>query len=187
MEIPAFFVDGVMEKLILQKIGASAKIVTTGLNGKNVRIDAIAKKISSSIRILNGRYRPIIILIDREGRGITADKIVQELNSELINNNINDERIVGVADRMTENWILADWDSFKKSTNIKKDKLYSSFEGRNGVSIIKKYIPYYQKTTDGVHLFTKAKASSMKKNSASFEKFINQILPMNCKCYWTSQ
>lgn len=187
MEKPAIFVDGVMEKLILQKLGVTAKIITTGLNGKDVKITAIAKKVSSSIRILNGRYLPIIILIDREDRPITVEQIIQEFESELQQNKITETSLLGIADRMTENWILADWDSFKKNTSTKKEKMYSSFEGRNGISIIKKYVPNYQKTTDGVNLFVKSKASSIQKNSLSFKKFIDIISPLNCKCYWINQ
>lgn len=115
---PAFFVDGPMERKILQNLDVSSPIRITGLNGNKVEISAIVKKIAPSIRLLEKKYDPIIILIDREGRQISAKKIIQELTIELKKNDVKNNLIIGVADRMIENWILADWDNFKKISEI---------------------------------------------------------------------
>jgi len=186
MDKPAFFVDGIMEKIILQKIGVSTKIITTDLNGKSVTVGAIAKKLASFIRVINGRFRPIIIIIDREDRPESADEIVSNLFETLRHHGISDQLIIGVSDRMTENWILADWESFAKHTNTKKKKPVIC-EGNNGVGIIKQHYPQYQKTTDGVNLFLNAKASSIKNSSPSFSKLIDQILPLGYTCHWINR
>ena len=184
---PAFFVDGHMELKILKKLGVKTKVVRTNLNGKKVKITAIAKKISSDIRALNGRYSPLIILIDREGREETADEIIQKLKAELHAESIEGNVIVGVADRMIENWILADWETFVREIEPKPKKDYGSFVGKRGKSIVKKYMPSYQETTDGVRLFCKSRSSVIRANSDSFNKFISQIMELNYDCYWLNR
>jgi len=184
---PVFFVDGFMEKKILQRLEVHTHIFRTDINGKDVKISAIANKISPLIRNLKGRFRPIIILIDREDRTTSTKIIIGELYSELRRNEISDELIIGITDRTIENWILADWNNFKKNSGTKEKKIYNSFEGYNGKSIIKKYIPSYQETTDGVELFVKSKASMIQKNSKSFNDFFTQILSKRYNNYWISQ
>lgn len=176
-----------MEKKILQKLDVHTRILRTDLNGKGVKIPAIARRISSSIKVLNGVYNPIIILIDRENRIMTVDRIIQELYKELINNGVKDNLIIGVADRMIENWILADWDSFIKQLDSPPQKNCASFEGKKGKSIIKKYSPHYQETTDGPRLFYNSRSSIIKQNSDSFNKFITPIMALNYNCYWLTK
>jgi len=186
---PAFFIDGQMEKLILQRLKIDAPIRITGLNGKKVTIPAIAKKIAPSIRLLQRKHDPIIILIDREGRAICSKKIISELHKELEKNGANKNNlIIGVADRMIENWILADWDNFVSITEINAQSVRpSSFEGMYGKRQLKKYYPFYQETTDGPKLFCNAKASIIKKNSKSFFEFISPIMSINCNCIWLTR
>lgn len=185
---PAFFVDGQMEKLILQKLNINAHIRITGLNGKNVTISAIAKKISPSIRLLEKRCDPIIILIDREGRQIGGEKIIRHLSKKLKENGVKNNLIIGVANRMIENWILSDWDNFISIIKITPSSVKSSsFEGNYGKSILKEYYPTYQETTDGPRLFCNARASIIRSNSKSFNEFITPIMSLNCNCKWLTK
>jgi hypothetical protein len=173
---PVFFVDGLMEQKFIQNICPKIKVQLTSINGKSVKISAIAKKLASLIRLLGNKYYPIIIFIDREDRNITSKQMITEIKNELKKLNIDLENLrFGVADIMTENWILADWKSFKKNTKTKTKKEFSSFEGKHGTNLIKKYYSNYQKTIDGVELLSKSNCSEMVKNSPSFDSFYSNL------------
>ena len=183
---PVFFVDGIMEQKFIQNICPKIKVQLTNINGKSVKIEAIAKKLASLIRLLNNNYYPIVIFIDREKRTESSDEIIVKLKNALNSLDINIENLIfGVADIMTENWILADWKSFKENTKVKINKEYTSFEGKHGANLIKKYYPEYQKTIDGVELLCKSNCSEIAKNSDSFNKLkssLNSKIITNC--YW---
>jgi len=116
---PAFIVDGFTEKLIIQQLCPGRPISRTDLNGKNVTLDAIAKKIASLIRLFNNRNYPIVVLIDKEERDKSVREIIDSLHSKLEENGIVDCDVrIGVADRMIENWILA----APKNVHIHKGK-----------------------------------------------------------------
>ncbi len=176
MSKPAFIVDGFTEKLIIQKICPGLPISRTDLNGKGVSIVAMAKRISSLIRILGNKHYPIIIVIDKEQRKQSFATIAEELQNKLVLEGIKDECLIGVADRMFENWIIADWDSLK--TNELKPK---KTEGCNGVSHIKKVKGSYSKTTDGVELFLNANFKMIYKKSESFKYFIDKLDKVKCR------
>ncbi len=174
MNNPAFIVDGFTEKLIIQRICPGKPIRRTDLNGKYASIKAIAKKISSLIRLLGNRHYPIIILIDKEAREASCADIIKELRIEI---EIEDIDIrIGVADRMIENWILADWPSLTGNNNKPEDT-----DGSNGSAEIRKLKGTYNKTTDGVEFFAQANPSIMYTNSNSFKHFIDCLEGVDCE------
>lgn len=176
MSKPAFIVDGFTEKLILGKICPGNPIRRTDLNGNSVTIKAIANKISSLIRLLNNKYYPIIIVIDREDREQNCEEIIEQLETELIEKgHVNDNLRINVADKMLENWIIADWTKISD-----KEEKPQETDGLRGSSIIKKHKGSYGKTTDGVELFTKANPSIIYENSPSFKTFIDSLDGVIC-------
>ncbi|WP_262148208.1 DUF4276 family protein [Chryseobacterium foetidum] len=176
MSKPAFIIDGFTEKLILEKICPGSKITRTDLNGKTVTIKAIAKKISSLIKLLGNKFYPIIIVVDKEDREESCDKLIDELTTELKQNGCEDQDMrVFFADRMIENWIIADWDILKNS----KDKPLIT-DGLRGSKIIKESLGSYSKTIDGVNLFVKCDSKIIYKNSPSFKQFIDGIQDIDC-------
>lgn len=181
MNRPAFLVDGFTEKLVLAKICPNTKISRINCNGNSVSIDAIAKRVATLIRVMNNRHYPIIIIVDREEREMTADEIAVNLRIELEKIGIKDDIRIGVCDRMVENWILADWNNF--SETCKSDTLVQpeSTEGLKGKTIIKKASPTYQETTDGVNMLLKSNPKTMYQNSPSFRKLTDQISDINCE------
>jgi hypothetical protein len=177
MSTPAFIVDGFTEKLIIGKICPGKPIRRTDLNGKHVTVKAIANKISSLIRLLNNKYYPIIIVIDREDREKNCEEIIEELRLELTEKgHENDDIRINVADKMLENWIIADWTVITES----EDKPETT-DGLRGSSVIKKHKGSYGKTTDGVELFIKANPSVIYKNSPSFKTFIDSLEGVTCE------
>jgi hypothetical protein len=176
MSKPAFIIDGFTEKLVIQKICPGSPISRIDLNGKTVSIDAMTKKIASLIRLFCNRYYPIIILIDKEQRRQHFDVIAMELEKKLIAEGIKDEFLIGVADRMFENWILADWNCLQVV-----EKRPSKTEGGNGAGHIKKVKGSYNKTTDGVELFLSANPEIIYEKSESFRYFVNKLKKVECK------
>ena len=176
MSNPAFIVDGFTEQLVLQRICPGSPIRRTDLNGKSVKISAIANKVYSLIKLLNNRYYPIFILIDRECRVESCEVIAAELRQELSNKGLENEDIrIGVADRMFENWIIADWASLGyKPLNLENT------DGLKGASIIKREIGKYHKTIDGVEFFLKINPMNVIENSPSFRNFINLFHGVHC-------
>ncbi|MCK8496136.1 DUF4276 family protein [Spirosoma sp. RP8] len=177
MNNPAFIVDGFTELKIIQEICPGRPVKRTDLNGKDVTIIAIAKKVSSLIRLLGNRYYPIILLVDKEKREISFEDMAQQLRQALVNEGITDQDIrIGVADRMIENWIVADWEELTGSLeNVPEDT-----DGIHGAGIIKNIKGSYNKTTDGVQLFRSARQVFMYQRSASFRYFINNIDGIPC-------
>lgn len=174
---PAFIVDGFTEKLIIGRLCPGKPVRRTDLNGKDVSIEAIANKVASLIRLLNNRYYPIIVVIDREERKEDIQSIIDKLLAELNKRGLNKEDIrINVADRKIENWIIADWEIIGDIESKPKDT-----DGLNGVAIIKKNLRSYTKTTDGVDLFIKANPSIIYKNSPSYKRFIDSLEGIKCQ------
>lgn len=181
MSNPAFLIDGFTEKLILENICPNTKINRINCNGNSVSMCAMAKRICTLIRLLNNKYYPIFVIIDREDREASASQIVEDLGNEIKKVGIKDDVRIGVCDRMIENWTLADWDSFKHSTGIDETMTKPfHFEGTQGKTQIKKYYPNYQETTDGVEFFLKANPVIIFENSNSFKMLISKVRDINC-------
>jgi len=178
MSNPVFIIDGFTEKKIVQELCPGQPVRRTDLNGKSVTITAIAKKIASLIRSLGNKYYPIIILIDKEERPLTFEQIADELMVKLIEEDITDQDIrIGVADRMIENWIIADWE---KLTGTMDGKPINT-EGISGSGHIKKAKGSYDKIIDGVDFFLSARPQVILANSLSYKCFINQLSDINCR------
>ncbi len=176
MSNPVFFIDGQMEKKIIQALCPNQPIRVTGLNGKDVTVKAIAKKIAPLIRLLGNKFYPIVILLDKEARKITFEEMANQTKEALIEEGITDQDLrIGVADRMIENWILADWETFAG----KKTKPPET-EGINGSSIIKKVKGGYDKTTEGVEYFIAARQNILYNSSESYKHFIDQLNGIKC-------
>ncbi|PSL28344.1 DUF4276 family protein [Chitinophaga ginsengisoli] len=178
MNNPAFIVDGYTELKIVQQLCPGRPIKRTDCNGKDVSISVMAKKIASHIRLLNNRYYPIIILVDKENRNIEHEEMVEQIREELVREGVTTQDLrIGVADRMIENWILGDWEVLNGGNSDRPTKT----DGCNGTSIIKKVKKSYDKTTDGVDYFIAAKQSSIYVNSPSYKHFIDQLSDIACQ------
>ena len=182
MSKPAYLIDGFSEKLILDKLCPGHPIRRIDMNGKDVSIEALGKTIGSLIRLLNNRNYPIIIIIDREQRTETRQEILKGLLDALEKQGISIDQIrIGIADRMLENWILADWENFRNEIGqptLKKP--CATFEGLNGKSMIRKYLKEYQETTDAVRLMVSSNPDRIRENSSSFNDLISSMTDLDC-------
>lgn len=181
MTKPAFFVDGQTEQKIIQTICPNIPVQRINCNGDCVELSAIARRVASLVTVLNNKYYPIIIIIDRESRKEKFSDISEKLTDEIKSLGINNDIIVNVADRMFENWILADIESLKKNRKISASKLKATYENTNGKAQLKKLLETYHETTDGVELFLSSNPKTIKKNSESFNRFVENVNKINCK------
>jgi len=168
-----------MEREILERLCPGKRIIFNR-NGKDVKISVMAKRIASLIHLWNNKYYPIVILVDLEDRKITNQQMAQQLEDCLIKEGIRSkELIIGVADQMTENWIIADWE--RLTGNIKGKP--ANTDGNNGSTVIKKIKGRSygkRKTTDGVKLFLAARPEVMYANSPSYRAFVDQLTDIEC-------
>lgn len=173
---PAFIVDGFTERNIIHSICPGTPIKRTDLNGKEVTLEAMAKRVASIIRVLNNRHYPIIVLVDKEARDIPFKVMCRELEELIRKEGIKDLDLrIGVADRMLENWIIADWDKLK----CKKGQPANT-DCINGSAKLKEILGSYGKTTDCVEMFLKADPKKIYKHSASFRHFADKLTDINC-------
>jgi hypothetical protein len=176
---PAFLVDGLTEQRFIQKICPGAPVKLINLNGNSVSSLAIVKRIASLIRIWKGHYYPIIIIIDREDRDITSDNFCKELYLFIEKENISDQLFIGIADRMIENWMIADpelWPEHQIKDNV---------DNFSGLSTLKKYMPSYNKAATGPDILKKSRASEICKRSQSFKMLFEKI--SHIQCHWLQQ
>ena len=177
MPNPAFIVDGFTEKLFLSQICPGNPVKRTDLNGKHVTIAAIAKKVSSIIRLLGNRHYPIIVLVDREERDESVEQLCESLHHAIMEEGLNDQDIrIGFADRMIENWIIADY----KLIGSIKDKPQQT-DGLRGSAVIKKKKGSYNKVIDGVKLLHSIDKRTVYNESPSFRSFMDKLEGIECE------
>jgi Domain of unknown function (DUF4276) len=182
---PAFLVDGDLEQRFIQKVCPRAPVRKLGCNGEAVKLTEIARRICTQVRALGGKCHPIVVIIDREGRDASAQDIAKELCSEIKSQGIVDQVLIGVADRMIENWILGDSKRLTSDSRVKiPANKPSCFEGLPGKREIKRFCKTYHETTVGVEFLEKASASEICKVSVSFKDFVEKLNGLKSTCYW---
>lgn len=184
MSNPAFLVDGQLEQRFIQNVCPKAPVRILNCNGDKVSSSAIVKRIATHYRLLIKRYTPIIIVIDRESRSNTANEFKNEIIKLLADENILDNYFLGVADRMIENWILADKLNISQYTKIDISSIPDA-EGEHGKGFIKKFIIDYHETTIGVELLKKSNPMRML-GSESFKEFYTSI-KNSVNCWWLNR
>lgn len=183
MNNAAFLVDGHQEKMFLQKICPTTPVRMLNLNGNSVTTSAIAKRIATHCRLFGGKRYPIFIWIDREDRETSATDLVAKLKAAIQAEGINDQIVLGVADRTIENWIFSDRETVEPYC-AENTQYPPTPDGFNGKSKIKKLIANYHETTIGVELLSKCFASRMKA-SESFKSFTEEF--PNNNCWWLAR
>lgn len=183
MSQPAFIVDGQQEQKIVQHLCPGAPVRVLSCNGDYVELQAAAKRIASLIRLMGNKYYPYVIIFDREKRKASAETIRERLKELIMAEEIHDEIIIGIPDRMIENWILADWENITLQEKIKNTGVTVTFEGLSGKAKMKKLLPrnsIYHETVQGVSWFLKANVKVIYKNSHSFCLFANALKKLSC-------
>jgi hypothetical protein len=183
MPEPAFMVEGFLEKELLKKICSGKKVLRLGLNGRNVALEAIVDRIETLASLLNNRYHPIVVVFDREERNETSPEIVDFILDALKQRGRREKFIIGVPDRMIENWILADRAVLRELQYGRLFPASQNLDGRNGKSLLKQCFGDrpYRETMEGVALLRRGLASVIRRRSPSFQAFSKSI---NFRCHW---
>jgi hypothetical protein len=182
---PAYLVEGDLEQLFVQNVCPKFCVQKIGLNGHDVGVPAIAKRVGTLVRLLQRRYRPIIVVFDRERRPATCDQIEKELRDCLQNEDIEVPLIVAIPDRDIENWILADYEVFCECSGCTAAIPATGFEGTKGKTRLKSLLPEnrpYVETIDGVQWLKKCRANQIAEHSASFAKLMLSL--RDVPCWW---
>ncbi|WP_242914490.1 DUF4276 family protein [Brevundimonas pishanensis] len=161
----AFFVEGETEVLGLKKaFGIKARKI--GIYGHTSTVDHIFKKLKAAIQL--NEYTHVFVMFDRESRTETSKELKHELEAKLIKEFPNLTVNVAIPDFDIESWLFSDTEITEKYFGQKMSKK-AKFEGRNGCKSLKEYMPKadYDKTTDGVTLFSKVRWSKICSNSPS--------------------
>ena len=175
----AFIVDGHQEKLIVQRLCEGAPVRMTLLNGKDVKLAAISKAVIILVKLLKGRHFPIVVIIDREDRPISAVDIESQIRADLESAGCAaDDIIVSCPDRMIENWILAGNPRCNGNDKLLVE-VGNGVEGSAGKKIIKQELKrhdiVYDETGNGVELFCNMNLQCAADNSPSFRRLFNEL------------
>lgn len=172
-------VEGHTEYLSFQRHTPRKYIKRARRFSGSAKIETIAEEIASLSRILSANCRIIIAVLDREGRIETRVELEDKIEKALKKFNISKILVIIVcADRMFENWLLADVASIKSKLYVKNTAKQKNFEGKNGVDELKKIFEKkysYNKTTHGVELYNLLDSRVASGNSSSYTKFLNNL------------
>lgn len=181
MPDPAFLVEGRMEQVIVQRLCPGKPVRLLGCNSDTAPLAVIARFADAQMRQLKNYY-PVIIILDREKRTQSCDEVRIELTKHLDDKGHSGQFVVGVADHMTENWILASWSSIcaERSDHIPYDGNTESVDGKNTLRRLLPPGSIYHETTVGVELFLSCDVRLVYQRSASFRRFVDDTSTLRC-------
>jgi hypothetical protein len=133
------------------------------------------------------RYTRIVCVTDREGRSQEATSFAAEVRSTVIHliesdnhyshKELEEKLAVCVADRMFENWIIADVEGIKQRRDlVKPSARQAGFDGKNGVGVLKSIMKVpYKKVQHAPALFKSVSFQRAIMNSPSFRLFAEAL------------
>jgi hypothetical protein len=188
MNRPGYLVVGDLEQKFIQQVCPGHPVQKINCNGDQTSIEAIAKRVGTLGRLLHKRCSPLVVVFDRECREQSAEEIEKQFTDALAQEEIDVPVIVGIPDRNIESWILSDYPTFLESAGLPQSSPVSSFEGRNGKSIIKNALgtgKSYVETIHGVTWLKAARPPTMQANSPSFNRLFTALAALDC--WWLKQ
>lgn len=171
---PAYLVDGITEQRFIQRACVGSPVKITNLNGSSVSAAAIAKRLSSIIRLWKGRYYPVVVLVDLEKRECNPVDFARQILGFVKGAGVDDQVIISVVDRMIENWMIADplvWADFDLRDNV---------DGFSGATELKRMMPSYDKAAHGPDILYRSRASMIYQRSGSFRNLRDSIGEVGC-------
>lgn len=173
---------------IQKEYGEQSQFRKAPCNGHTVSAEGYANGVHGTVNFaLNSNFLHILCVLDREKRKVSAEKLAETIRNELVlliekSSNISTEELneklkVIVADRMLENWIIADVEGIKEKKDlINEEAIQDNYDGQSGVNILKKFmLTKYDKVQHAPILFKKVSIERAVQNSPSFNSFIEAI------------
>lgn len=157
-------------------------------NGHTVTPEGYVNGIQGIVNFaLNSNFLHILCILDREKRRDSAKELARKIHQELIKtiekgskfkiDELEKKIVVIVADRMLENWIVADIEGIKcRGELIKSDSIQGEFEGKSGVNVLKSYMKIsYDKVQHAPLLLKSVSIDRARLNSPSLGYFISVL------------
>jgi hypothetical protein len=166
---------------ITKKFGAIGRVLKTdGPRGHEVSVEDIVGGSRRQVSMLQAlRCEKIICLVDFEQRVVDFSAFVDRLN-EAFRREFPGTNVVGcAANRMIENWYLADVLSLSKLAFIREVGRQKPYEGKHGKNEIKKIFAKgssYNEVRHGPILLDTVDLGVARRNSSSFASFLDEIL-----------
>ncbi len=181
-----FVVEGELEKDFLQKqCGTQSIIRRVPSNGEDVALGRLALMVRAILLTIKNPSK-VFVILDREMRDRGASECEAELLSELRGLGINTDISVHFADRMVENWIIADSRALLSEDLIVD--VTDGAEGFGGKSRLKQAFRVreltYSERVDGVRLLNKCSASAIAQKCESFARLYNSVKNAEVHCEW---
>lgn len=108
MERIAAIVEGHTEAHFIRATHASVLISRSIPNGRSVATEVIVEAIVDALELMSGSITKVLILLDREGREISAEDLATQIRDGVESHCGSRRLYIGVSDRQIENWIVAD-------------------------------------------------------------------------------
>lgn len=166
---------------IQKEYGANPQFRKAPCNGHTVSPEGYVNGIRGIVNLaLNGNYENILCILDREKRIISAAELAEKISQELIRlleasskfkiDELQAKIKVVVADRMLENWIVADVEGLKSKVDlIRQDAMQKQYDGQSGTNVLKGImIKSYDKVRHAPVLFKAVSLERAAENSPSF-------------------
>lgn len=187
-------VDGRTEMLALNDrfkvdLGVVPGLRQVRCNGRCVSAKCYVEHALPTIRVaLSDRFAKVICVLDREQRAQHASTFAGEIRKLLISalvankigkeSDLNNAIFVCVADRMFENWIVADVAGLRmhQRTLIQANAKQKNYEGQSGTTALKRIMAVeYCKCTHAPLLFRSIRFPNARQNSVSFDSFCRAV------------
>ncbi|KUK53873.1 MAG: hypothetical protein XD78_0823 [Desulfotomaculum sp. 46_296] len=176
-------VDGHGDFHSIKKRFSQLKVLKSdGPRGHNALIKDIIFKAKKQIKILSMGYKchKVILLLDMEEREETYDNLLILLQNEVEKNRFDCNVNIVIANKMIENWYLADIEFLSNNCSFLKDRLrQKSYEGKHGKKEIKKLFKKntnYNEVEHGPKLFLMIRLEVARKNSISLNHFLETLI-----------
>jgi hypothetical protein len=153
---------------------------TDGPRGHSALCNKIVQHARKQVNMLRVfKCEVIIILLDFENRNCAVESFIRDLYSSSASIFPDLNLQFAIANRMLENWFLADIENLSRSKAFLKEGLkQKNYEGSNGKEVLKKYFKHgytYSETVHGPQLFILIRDEVAIRNSSSYKKFIELL------------
>lgn len=174
--IPVLIVEGLSFALAATCVFPRRKAIDLGGLGHALTAGAIAKRAEPLIRIQLAKGCRVVLSVDREVRSTAATALEAAIHAALPID--CQERVaVVVADRMLENWLLADVRGLTKRSYISRSARQRQYEGTHGKNELRQlFVDHdYDETTHAPELMKHVRMKMAVKNSTSFKRFVQRV------------
>lgn len=146
--------------------------------GGTMSVVAMTRIAAPLIRLLLQRVTFVLIVLDREMRAEPAEELEREFQ-KLLAGAVPISFVGAVfADRMIENWMLADVTAIRRKKFIRSNARQRPYEGTDGCKELKRQFqpPFrYDKVLHGPQLLKVIRDDVAARNSGSFRRFISMV------------